>query len=143
MTEQIQPVPTLAVTIAARSGQRSGTMTAKSVNSSDSRDIPNAAPIPKRPAKPWIARAGLFASPGRPRAAMPLLALLTPPALASDFSHQDFLTGNWGGTRDANHSFLLGHGLALQADLQYIIRPGGTGDIDNALVVGAKVSLDF
>ena len=103
MTEQIQPVTTLAVTIAARSGQRSGTMTAKSVKFSESRGIPNAAPIPKRPAKPWIARAGLFASPGRPRAAMPLLALalLTPPALASDFSHQDFLTGNWGGTRDA------------------------------------------
>ena len=44
---------------------------------------------------------------------------------------------------EINHRFVLGHGLALQPDLQYIIRPGGTGDIDNALVVGAKVSLDF
>lgn len=42
-----------------------------------------------------------------------------------------------------NHIFLLGHGIGIQPDLQYIIRPGGTGNIDNALVVGAKVTVQF
>ncbi|WPL19870.1 Outer membrane protein D1 [Thiorhodovibrio winogradskyi] len=44
---------------------------------------------------------------------------------------------------ELNHRFALGHGIAIQPDLQYILRPGGTGDIDNALVIGAKISLDF
>jgi carbohydrate-selective porin OprB len=26
---------------------------------------------------------------------------------------------------------------------QYILRPGGAGDIDNALVIGAKISVNF
>lgn len=44
---------------------------------------------------------------------------------------------------ELNHRFVLGRGLAIQPDLQYIIRPGGTGAIDDALVIGAKVSVDF
>ncbi len=42
-----------------------------------------------------------------------------------------------------HHLFLLGHGIGIQPDLQYIIRPGGTGDIDTALVVGAKVTVQY
>jgi porin len=44
---------------------------------------------------------------------------------------------------ELNHLFLLGHGIGIQPDLQYIIRPAGTGDIDNALVIGAKVTVQF
>jgi porin len=31
----------------------------------------------------------------------------------------------------------------LQPDLQYVIRPGGTGKIDNALVLGCQVGVNF
>ena len=31
----------------------------------------------------------------------------------------------------------------IQPDLQYIMRPGGTGQIDNALVVGTQVGINF
>ena len=44
---------------------------------------------------------------------------------------------------ELNHSFVLGHGIAIQPDLQYIIRPAATGDIDNALAVGAKLMVRF
>jgi hypothetical protein len=44
---------------------------------------------------------------------------------------------------EVNHRFALGRGIQLQPDLQYIIRPGGTGDIDDALAIGARVSVDF
>ncbi len=33
--------------------------------------------------------------------------------------------------------------LRVQPDLQYIIRPGGTGDLGNAFVLGGRVSLTF
>lgn len=33
--------------------------------------------------------------------------------------------------------------LHVQPDLQYIIRPGGTGDLGNALVLGGRVSVTF
>lgn len=33
--------------------------------------------------------------------------------------------------------------MFLQPDLQYIIRPGGTGDIDNALVIGSRFGVTF
>lgn len=44
---------------------------------------------------------------------------------------------------ELNHLFLVGRGIGIQPDLQYIIRPAGTGSISNALAVGAKVSVDF
>jgi len=31
----------------------------------------------------------------------------------------------------------------FEPDLQYIIRPGGTGNIPNAFVVGAQVGINF
>jgi porin len=31
----------------------------------------------------------------------------------------------------------------IQPDLQYIIRPGATGQIDDALVLGAQISVSF
>ena len=33
--------------------------------------------------------------------------------------------------------------LFVQPDLQYIIQPGGTGDLDNALVLGCQVGINF
>jgi len=44
---------------------------------------------------------------------------------------------------ELNHGFVLGRGILIQPDIQYIIRPAGTGDIDNAFLVGARVSVDF
>lgn len=33
--------------------------------------------------------------------------------------------------------------LIVQPDVQYIINPGGTQDLDNALVVGGRASVTF
>jgi porin len=38
---------------------------------------------------------------------------------------------------------LLNRAILFQPDLQYIIRPGGTGQIPNALVLGAEVGVNF
>jgi porin len=38
---------------------------------------------------------------------------------------------------------LLKRAILFQPDLQYIIRPGGTGQIPNALVLGAEVGVNF
>jgi porin len=43
-----------------------------------------------------------------------------------------------------NYTFRFKDGaLFVEPDLQYIIRPGGTGNIPNALVVGAQVGINF
>ncbi len=44
---------------------------------------------------------------------------------------------------ELNHMFLVGMGIGIQPDVQYIVRPTGTGSIANALAVGAKISIDF
>jgi porin len=44
---------------------------------------------------------------------------------------------------EINHAFVLGRGVILQPDLQYIIRPAATGSVDNALAIGARVSVTF
>lgn len=44
---------------------------------------------------------------------------------------------------ELNHQFVLGRGIRIQPDIQYIIRPAGTGEIDNALLIGARVSVTF
>ncbi len=44
---------------------------------------------------------------------------------------------------ELNHKFVLTRGIAITPDVQYIIRPAGTGDIDNALLLGAKLSIQF
>jgi porin len=33
--------------------------------------------------------------------------------------------------------------LTLQPDMQYIFKPGGTGDIPNAFVLGIQISLSL
>jgi porin len=44
---------------------------------------------------------------------------------------------------ELNYRFVLGRGISIQPDIQYIIRPAGTDEIDNALAIGAKVSVNF
>jgi porin len=44
---------------------------------------------------------------------------------------------------EINHQFVLGNGLSIPLDIQCIIRPAATGDIDNALAIGARVSVTF
>jgi porin len=44
---------------------------------------------------------------------------------------------------ELNHGFVLPRGILIQPDIQYIIRPAGTGEIDNAFLIGARVSIDF
>ena len=44
---------------------------------------------------------------------------------------------------ELNHKLALGHGVSLQPDIQYILRPGGTGDIEDALAIGARVAIQF
>lgn len=44
---------------------------------------------------------------------------------------------------ELNHMFLIGRGIGIQPDVQYIIRPTGTGSIADALAVGVKISVDF
>ena len=43
-----------------------------------------------------------------------------------------------------NYTFRFRNGaFFIEPDMQYIIRPGGTGNIPNALVVGAQVGINF
>lgn len=44
---------------------------------------------------------------------------------------------------EASYIVQLTESLQFQPDLQYIIQPGGTGDIPNALVLGFQVSVTF
>jgi porin len=44
---------------------------------------------------------------------------------------------------EVNHKFVLTRGIAITPDIQYVIRPAGTGDIDNALVLGFRLSVQF
>ena len=44
---------------------------------------------------------------------------------------------------EATYSFVVANWLRLQPDLQYVVHPGGTGDLDNAFVIGARLSADF
>lgn len=44
---------------------------------------------------------------------------------------------------ELNHKFVLARGIEFQPDIQYIIDPAGTGDIDDALLIGVKVSVQF
>lgn len=44
---------------------------------------------------------------------------------------------------EASYIFQLTKNLQVQPDLQWIIQPGGTGDIPNALVLGFQVGLTF
>lgn len=44
---------------------------------------------------------------------------------------------------ELNHAFNLGHGITIQPDIQYIIRPAATGDIPNALAIGTKLVINF
>jgi Carbohydrate-selective porin len=41
------------------------------------------------------------------------------------------------------HKVMITKWMYMQPDLQYIISPGGTGDIDDALVLGFQLGLTF
>lgn len=53
------------------------------------------------------------------------------------------LTKSYEAVIELNHMFLIGMGIGIQPDVQYIVRPTGTGSIADALAVGAKISVDF
>jgi len=44
---------------------------------------------------------------------------------------------------EVNHKFVLTRGIAVTPDIQYVIRPAGVGDIDDALLLGGRVSVQF
>lgn len=44
---------------------------------------------------------------------------------------------------ELTYRFTLGDNLALQPDLQYVINPGGTGALKNALVLGIRLEIGF
>ncbi len=44
---------------------------------------------------------------------------------------------------ELNHRFEVGHGIALQPDLQWIINPAGTRDIPDAFLMGGKIYVEF
>lgn len=44
---------------------------------------------------------------------------------------------------ELTYRFSLGDNLALQPDLQYVINPGGTGAVKNALVLGIRLEIGF
>ena len=44
---------------------------------------------------------------------------------------------------ELNHKFQFSRGIAITPDIQYVIRPAGTGDIDNALVIGFRGTVQF
>ncbi|MGD8936974.1 MAG: carbohydrate porin [Thiogranum sp.] len=46
-------------------------------------------------------------------------------------------------TLELAYSYNVNEGLRITPDLQYLIRPGGTGDIDNALILGVLLYLTF
>jgi porin len=44
---------------------------------------------------------------------------------------------------EVNHKFVLTRGIAITPNIQYVIRPAGTGDIDDALLLGGRLSVQF
>ena len=44
---------------------------------------------------------------------------------------------------EANHRFQLAPWLYLTPDFQYVIRPNGQSDIDDAAVLGGEIGIDF
>jgi porin len=44
---------------------------------------------------------------------------------------------------EITYSITLTRWLTLQPDLQYVIHPAGTGDLANALVIGARIAANF
>lgn len=61
--------------------------------------------------------------------------------------HSEQSVGNAGQTYELmiefTHKVSITKWMYLQPDLQYIVRPGGTGDIENALVVGTRFGVTF
>jgi porin len=44
---------------------------------------------------------------------------------------------------ELNHKFELGRGIAFTPDIQYVIDPAGTREIDDAFLAGAKITIQF
>ncbi|MGA7982460.1 MAG: carbohydrate porin [Chromatiaceae bacterium] len=58
-------------------------------------------------------------------------------------SAQGLPTKSYEAVVELNHMFVVGRGIGIQPDIQYVIRPAGTGNIDNALAIGARLSIQF
>jgi porin len=50
---------------------------------------------------------------------------------------------NYEAVIEVNHKFVLTRGIAISPDIQYVIRPAGVGHIDNALLLGGRLSIQF
>ena len=44
---------------------------------------------------------------------------------------------------DLTHTFNITKSLSIAPEIQYVIQPGGTGDIDNALILNLQMMLTF
>ena len=53
------------------------------------------------------------------------------------------ISGNREVQLDLLHSFYINSWFSIAPEIQYIIRPGGTGDIDNALVLNLQMMITF
>jgi len=86
---------------------------------------------------------GLF--PGRDRDKT--IAGLIHGRFGSDYAGTIELTGSSRPTHETvlelAHRFQLTKFAYIQPDVQFVARPGGTGNIDNAVVVGAQVGISF
>ena len=96
----------------------------------------------------WYMNAGLVYQglfPGRPRdrTGLAVSSGWFGDALNDARRAQGLAAKDYEAVIEVNHLFDLGHGIGIQPDLQYIIRPAGTGEIDNALAIGAKLSVQF
>jgi porin len=75
---------------------------------------------------------------------------LRPPAAPDPTERLATLLGQPTGVKDYelvmewNYTFRFRNGaFFVEPDFQYILRPGGTGNIPNAFVVGAQIGLNF
>lgn len=97
---------------------------------------------------PWYFNAGLVYQglfPGRPRDRTGLA--ITSGWFGDEINvarrAQGLAEKDYEAVIELNHAFALGRGITVQPDMQYIIRPAATGDIPNALAVGAKLVVNF
>lgn len=86
---------------------------------------------------------GLF--PGREKDKTVFFA--TYGGFSSDYADEQDVAGkarsNYEMVLELGHRFQVTPSTYIQPDAQYIINPGGTGDIDNALVLGFQWGASF
>ena len=86
---------------------------------------------------------GLFRGRAQDRTGLGVTTGWYSPPYNQGLSATGQLTRSYETVIELNHMFILGHGIGFQPDLQYIMRPAGTGTIPNALAVGARLSITF